>query len=277
MHKKYTKPLPDASLAKYGLRNSSPSTPPIRIAPLYNLLNLGSALIQQLIYGLGAIGALMLILQRRRSFIARQCGLLSLATLAFLVLIKVSGTLAVAYNQDRALLQAMAVLAIPVCFCLQSLAGAHKKKHASVLALALAALGVLFITSSGLGGVILGGGTATNLSNSGEDSERYYTTTPELSAAQWLGLHQQPSQLIYADRYAELPLVSVTGITGIADVTPLTLNQQAWVYASRTNVIDGRARAFFDDHATTYAFPVGFLDSNYNLVYNNGSSEVLYK
>ena len=63
----------------------------------------------------------------------------------------------------------------------------------------------------------------------------------------------------------------------LLDLTPLTLNQHAWVYASRTNVINGRAFALYNDHIASYVFPADFLDANYDLVYTDGSSEVFHR
>jgi hypothetical protein len=60
-------------------------------------------------------------------------------------------------------------------------------------------------------------------------------------------------------------------------VTPQTLNDHAWVYASRTNITDRQAFALYDEHLATYAFPAEFLDANYDLVYTNGSSEVFHR
>ena len=102
-------------------------------------------------------------------------------------------------------------------------------------------------------------------------------TASELASAQWLGNAVAPGQLVYADRYAQLPVVAMTGITPLVDVTPLTLNQQAWVYASVSNVIDGRARALFNENSVTYVFPADFLDANYDIVYTDGSSEVFHR
>ena len=101
-------------------------------------------------------------------------------------------------------------------------------------------------------------------------------TAPELASAAWLGTQMRPGQLVYADEYGQLPLRSVTGIrTGLLlDVTPETLSSHAWVYASRTNVVDGVASAAFQGHSVSYAFPSRFLNANYDLVYTNGSSEV---
>jgi uncharacterized membrane protein len=272
-------PLADSNLAKYDLKNSAPPVTPIRFDTAYQAIGLMSILVQQICYLLGAVGALLMVVRRKASELTRQIGLLGLSTMIFLVLIRVSGTLAVAYNQDRALLQAMPILAIPVCWALQSLVGQRKRYGDRARVLAAGSLASLFIGSSGLLGIALGGGVATNLANSGEDYERFYMATPELAAAQWLGGKIRNGQLLYADRYAQLSLVAMTGIgsdsdTLIGDITPLTLSSHAWIFASQTNVVDGRARALFDNHTVTYTFPEQFLVTNYNLVYTNGSSEV---
>jgi uncharacterized membrane protein len=280
LNQPYIIPLRDAALSKYDLKDSSgPPTPPIKSGVAYTGLDLGSLLFQQLANILGGLGALLMVFRRTVPLIARQVGLVSLATLVFLVLIRVSGTLAAAYNQERALLQAMAILAIAICWCMQSLAGRAGARQATVIGVAVVSLAVSIISTGGLIGVLLGGGTDVNLANNGEDYERFYMTMPELASAQWLGKHFRSGQLVYADRYAQLPLVAMTGITHnlIGDVTPLTLNQQAWIYADRTNVVDKRGRALFDNHTVVYVFPERFIEANYNLVYANGFSEVFHR
>jgi hypothetical protein len=139
-------------------------------------------------------------------------------------------------------------------------------------------LTLTFVGNSGLGGAVLGGGTATNLANSGGDFQQFYVTPPELASAGWLGRQVRSGQLVYADRYGQLPLVSQTGFSNglLLDVTPQTLDRHAWVYASRTNVVDGVARADYLGHSVTYVFPRRFLDANYDLVYTDGTSEVYH-
>lgn len=275
----YILPLPDHLQQRYTLRDSAAQVPAVKWRAGYDAVSLGSLLVQQLVNVLGAIGALLIVLRRRASVVAYQVGLLALATLIFLAIIRLSGTLAAAYNQERALLQATTVLSVTLFWSVERLAGQRKGRQAGILALAAAALTVLFISTSGLVSTVLGGGAATNLANSGEDFERFYRTTPELASAQWLGHKVQPGQLVYADRYAQLPLAAMTGISRglFTDVTPLTLNQHAWVYASRSNIVDKRARALFGDHTVTYVFPVGYLDDNYDIVYTDGSSEVFHR
>jgi len=277
--KPFVHPLPDASDPQYALRNSATPTPPVRLKPVYNALGEAEIIAQQVIYLLAAVGALFLVLRRNVPLVGRQLGLLTLGTLVFLVTIRLSGTLATFYNSERALLQAMVFLDIPLFWCLQALAGTRKIRQAAALTAGAALIAVIFTASNGLTGAVLGGGTASNLANSGDDYNQFYRTAPELASASWLGAHVQKGQLVYADEYGQLPLVSTTGIVSglMLDVTPGTLSSQAWVYASRTNTIVGQAHASYKGHSVSYVFPARFLNGNYNLVYTNGSSEVFHR
>jgi uncharacterized membrane protein/glycosyltransferase involved in cell wall biosynthesis len=279
----FVTPLPDAASARYALRDAPDSQPPVSWTLGYVVLGDGQIVAQQLIYLLAFVGALMLLLRRKVPVIGRQLGLLTFATLLFLVGIRLSGTLAAFYNAERAFLQAMIFLNIAVFWCLQELSGHRKIRDrkplvAGVTAAAACLLALTFVGGSGLGGAVVGGGTATNLANSGGDFQQFYVTPPELASASWLGGHMRPGQLVYADRYGQLPLISQTGLSNglLLDVTPQTLDQHAWVYASRTNVVDGVARADLGNHTITYEFPRRFLEANYNLVYTDGSSEVYH-
>jgi uncharacterized membrane protein len=283
LHKPGITPFPDAGLPQYALR-SAPPTPPVRWPGANSALNSFYLIIQQLANALSAIGALLMVLRRKFSVITWQVGLLAVAAVLLLTVIKLSATVANFYNWQRALLQTQMVLAITLCWPMKLLDGRRKWHHDSIVAIAVAFFTGTLICTSGLsnvalGGGTLGGGTNINLANSGGAFKRYYVTASELDSARWLGQAAQPGQLVYADRYAQLRLFAMTGSTLnlIGDVTPLTLNRHAWVYADRTNVLDRSAEVVFNDSAVSYMFPVGFLDANYNLVYTNGSSEVFHR
>ena len=66
---------------------------------------------------------------------------------------------------------------------------------------------------------------------------------------------------MYADNYGQLRLAAVGGVHAgtFDDVTPLTINQNAWIYASRTNVVNDTARSEFGNYTATYAFPFLYL------------------
>jgi hypothetical protein len=220
-----------------------------------------------------------MVLRRNSSLLTKQIGLLALVTTLLLTLIRFSGTLATAYGQERAQLQGLVLLAVSLCWTVQGLAVVRRAWQARILAMATGCLAVVLISTTYLAGAVLGGGTSANLANSGAAFEYFDTTTPELASAQWLGNAIVPGQLVYADEYGQLPLVAMTGIQNglLLDLTPRTLNDQAWVYASRTNVTDGRAFGLYNDSFATYVFPAGFLSANYNLVYTDGSSEVFHR
>jgi uncharacterized membrane protein len=278
----FVRPLPDAGAPQYDLRGDSVPEPPTRLSAANSLVNLGEVLAEELAELVGAVAAIVLALRKKTPLIGRQLALLGAGTLVMLVVIRLSGTVAAEYNPQRALIQAFAVLGITMAWTLQALTGWLRRSSRwsrgsiAVTVAATLGLGVIFAQMSGLAGAAFGGGTAMNLANSGEDSERYNMTVPELAAAQWLGGQARPGDLVYADRYGELRLNAETAISRglLNDITPQTLDQNAWVYASQTNLVDGRARQLFDNAAVTYAFPLGFLDANFNVVYANGSSEV---
>jgi len=105
-------------------------------------------------------------------------------------------------------------------------------------------------------------------------------TGPDLAAASWVDQNAPIGQFIYADHYAQLQLDTVAGPSrsGVFDaITPETLDQHAWVYATSVNLKDDIVRSLVGSNVTSYAFPSRFLNSNYDVVYTNGSSEVFHR
>ena len=202
-----------------------------------NLSNLAGLLVQQLANLLAGIGSLVLALRRKEPEIARQVGLLGLGAMAILLLTRLSGTIAQYYNPDRAFLQSTIVLAIAICFLFQRLGARWAASRPAILVTCTASLAVFLVGSSNMAGVLFGGGTTTNLANSSTDYQNFDVSSQELAAASWINEEASPSQLIYADRYAQLRLNSVAGTRNgvLGDITPETIDQNAWVYASRTN------------------------------------------
>ena len=191
--KPFVHPLPDAGNPAYALRASTTPIPQVKLPTVYNAFSVANVLAQQLIYLLGAVGAMMLVFGRAVPAVGRQLGLLTAATLVFLIAIRFSGTLATFYNAERALLQAMAFLDISIFWCIQVLAERRRLRLSSAVSVAVGALiVVIFAASNGLVGAILDGGTATNLANSGSDYEEFYVNPEELASAAWLGGQVRP-------------------------------------------------------------------------------------
>ena len=84
---------------------------------------------------------------------------------------------------------------------------------------------------------------------------------------------------MYSDRYGQLRLISRRVPTAglLLDITPRTLDQHAWIYASAVNTVDGRARGTTGARYATYRFPQRFIDDHWDTVYANGSSAVYHR
>jgi uncharacterized membrane protein len=273
------RPLANAGDPAYRLRDAKLASAP-RSAAAATALQSAQAVIAQLANVLAAIGAIALALRRRSTRLARQLGFLALAMLLVLAFLRLSGTAAKDYNQERAFVQSMVPLSVAMAWVLELTGQRVRRIRRGLGAIVACCLGVVFLVNVGVSGVALGSGAATNLATHGEDYERFYVTPPELSAANWL-TRAPRAGFIYADRYGELRILAATGSADglLADVTPLTLDQHAWVYASSTNVVTGHARGgtSSDNRYAIYAWPARFLDDNYDTVYTNGVSRVYHR
>ena len=271
-------PLPDASDPQYALQQSPYQGPPVTSQFGSSVSNLAGLLIQQLLNLLAGLGALLLALQRKAPVMVRQIGLLGLAGMVILMLTRVSDTIAQEYNPQRAFLQMMIILAVGICWMFQRIGRRWKIARPIILVVGALSFALFFIGTSGISGIAFGGGTASNLANSGSDYQEFVKNAPDLAAAAWVNQSAASNQLIYADYYGELLLNTVAGErSGIFDaIEPETLDQHAWVYATSTNLKDNLVNALLGNESASYAFPTSFLTSNFNLVYTNGSSEVFH-
>ena len=272
-------PLSDASDPQYDLKAASDPTPPVKIESLSNELNLADLLVQQATNLLAGLAALVLALRRNGPPVARQIALMGLAGITMLILIRISGTIAQAYNPTRALMQLMIVLAVSISWFPQWLGTRLRGTRPWILIACSGSLGVFLVGTTGFSDAFLGGGTAANLANSYTDYQRFVANAQDLAAGAWVLREALPKQVIETDTYGGLRLVTMDGQRpGILDdITPETTDQHAWVYATRANIIDNVVQSETGNYAASYAFPKLFLQSNFNLVYTNGTSEVFHR
>jgi uncharacterized membrane protein len=274
----FLRTLPRASAPRYSLADASVPMARARAPEISNGLDTGQLIVSQLANILAAIGALALVVMRRVGRIARVIGLLALATIVVLGLLRVSGTVANSYNQSRAFVQAMVVLGIAIAWVLQTTTHRIPRLARVVPVLGGLGLAALFVSMSGLGALWFGSQVQTNLANRGEDFERFYTTTPELAAATWIGSAAPPNAVMYTDRYGSLKVLAKTDRQPLTTVTPGTLNRRAWIFASRTNTVLGRARGSTNNgRYAVFRWPDHFLYDYFDTIYANGSVEVYHR
>jgi uncharacterized membrane protein len=275
----FVTPLPTAGDPQYDLKVASDSVPPVKIESLSSGLNLVDLLVQQATNLLAGITVLVLAFRRKASAAARQIALMGLAGVALLIVVRISGTIAVAYNPTRAFMQLLIVLAIPISWFFQRLGAQLRWARPWILIASSASLGAFIIGATGFSDAFLGGGTDSNLANSYADYQHFVATTQDLAAGAWVLRAAPPDQVIETDRYGELRLVTMAGQRPgmFGDITPGTTDQHAWVYATRANIIDNIVQSETGNYTASYAFPKLFLESNFNVVYTNGTSEVFHR
>lgn len=134
---------------------------------------------------------------------------------------------------------------------------------------------LFFLSSTGLVSQIIGGNPLLPLNNFGEEYNSFYTTQLDVKSAIWLANKREDNRMIYADEIAGLRLISSAYINDyIFDILPSTIDTRSYVYLSQTNVEKGKVYKRYNIGFLAYDTPIEFLNSNKNLIYNNGGSEV---
>jgi len=223
-----------------------------------------------------ALGIVAFAWRRRRESwtSARELALLGVVILAFVGAMRVSGVAAEAYNQERAQIHAAAVLSVGLATVAAWCLARRRRLTLGVIA---GALMVVFASSSGLAALVGGGEIPANLKNGGDAAERFAVTDAEVATAEWLASHREPDSIVYTDRYGKLRIWAGTAIPDdsiIDALTPATLDEGAYVYASEANVGAGRARGAIGQDYAVYEFPSAFLDATKATVFSTASTRI---
>lgn len=273
----YLHTLPAARSKRYALHAATAPSPPERSRTAWTAVNTYfMPVYNELLLVAFSLGAIIMLLRRRGPPFAAELGALAFGALAFLVFIRFSATAAAAYNETRALLQSLVIVAVPAAWLLERLLARLRPVAARVGWVALsAAVCLVFAQQSGAFSVAFGGGTSLNLASSGEDFERYYETPAELTGARYAEKAAAHS-ILYGDRYGQLRIFATSGRPVLTEVMPRTLDQYAWIYGTRTNLRLHHTRAQIGNYYSVYRWPSGFIDRYYNTVYDNGDSQVFH-
>ena len=134
---------------------------------------------------------------------------------------------------------------------------------------------LFFLSSTGLIFQLIGGNPFLPLNNFGENYDKFYTTQLDVKSAEWLANNREANSIIYADMIAGTKLTSFAHIIDYTiDILPSTIDTRSYVYLCQTNVEKVKVYKDYNNDSLTYDTPIEFLNSNKNLIYNNGGSEV---
>lgn len=273
----WVRPVPDAADPRWNITDAPVGDASVSIPAL-----LAGFAASQVAYAMAAVAGFVLTLRRRSSPTERLVGAMVLGGVGALGMLRLSGTLAAAYNQDRALLQALMVLVVGVGWTAQWLAmskpGWKRWRPRLAAGGAVVIIGVLFALNSSLLPA-LGGNARINLAGGGEDFQRFYSYRSEVVAARWIGDRIAPQQMVYADRYGTLRFLLGTGrqVGVFPEIVPRVIDKSAWIYATSANTREDAVRSQTLGKLSVYRFPSEFLDQHFDVVYTNGTSTVYHR
>ena len=202
------------------------------------------------------ISVLWLVL-RKRAGLGGEVVVAAVVALIFSGALRVSDWLAAFYNPERGSFHAAIVLSIPVAIGIDSFT---KRRNLVILATGALTLALTYSTW-GLGAMTFSGKPRAAVASYGEDVERFIYSKAEMRAAAWLSENVEEG-LVQSDRYGRVVLLN-TGKNGWGNVDimhPDFIDRRAWIFATRTNIQDGRARGYLDGSFAVYQSPVDRLE-----------------
>ena len=241
-----------------------------RLAPVYDLVSL---VVRQgvLVLIVVSVAAALHAAWRRRYLPGAEAAALALAALIMVVLLRLSGTLAGFYNPERGALHAALIYAPAVALLLTATLQLRPRlprlaaRWGIPSASAVALLGALALAPQ-----LVGGSPSAAPAIGGEEYERLAISRAEYATADWLATQDKEELVVFTDRYGQIALLSAPReqITYLGPtIDPVGVDTQAYIYASRANIIEGRARGSEEGRFAIFAFPRDFYEATRAILY----------
>jgi uncharacterized membrane protein len=239
-----------------------------------NLISQADMAIVKLFLLIGISSLIFLI--KRRETIGLEYSSLIIASLAIVFLIILIPYATIDYNLMRTYTQLLICLSLPAIMGAFLVFSLFKERMRVVLVMAIFLL--CFVSYSGFIGQLVGGGVGDlHLNNVGLYYDYYLNHRQELLAGSWLNKNYDHANYIYTDDINSYKLVAFSGFDGSGfklDVLPATIDQNAYVFMSYTNVVKHEMIKYYNGEFILYSYPTNFITDNKNLIYSNGGSQI---
>jgi uncharacterized membrane protein len=227
-----------------------------------------------------AIGLLELILAlRRRRDVDEGFVWLCFGSTMMVGLITVLPSISADYGVLRAFQETLITAAPVIVLGSTAVLRWLRRQRLSVIVGPVVCFGLFAITSSLVPQVLGGNQAELNLNNSGTYYDAYYNHPQEEAAVAWLA--RQPFAAadgiqgsFEQDRFAFMNPTNVSGSEVIVDIFPTLIRRSSWVILSYSMVHGGVAVTSVNGDLVEYRYPMSVLETNKNLVYSNGDSEI---
>jgi uncharacterized membrane protein len=248
----------------------------IPVAGLNSFVRQAAAKGEQVFVGIGLIT--FMAMRRLRRQVSREFICLCVGSTAMVAVITILPNLSADYGVLRAFQEALILIA-PILVAGSLRVFSPLGQTWALRTAAVVCLGI-FVSTTGLLPQITGGyPPQVSLNNSGSYYDIYYMHPEEEAAVGWL--RGKPGVLPdgvqaenFTDQFYFTAQSDVTGRQRIMDIYPPLVRRSSWVILGYSTVHTGEATAVYDGDILTYVYPIGLLQNNKNLVYNNGGAEI---
>jgi uncharacterized membrane protein len=135
---------------------------------------------------------------------------------------------------------------------------------------------LVFISGVGVIDQFSGGPRKIIFNRAPATSDIYYISDKEISGAKWLSSELISGDTIQSDVISNLRLQSFGDVNAEnLLIVPQVISTSTFVYLTQKN-IEGVAHYSYKNNLTRYNYPIDFLNSSKNLIYNNTGS-IIYK
>jgi len=181
----------------------------------------------------------------------------------------------ITYDITRTYQQMLVLLALPAILGSLILLK-FINKNILLIFISIVFLSYFLLLSGFITQIIEGTSDSMQLTNNGENYEELYTHESEIKSANWLFSNEDKKDLTYADERGSYKLWLANNANNrvIGNIFPSTLDTNAYVYLSYSNIVGKKAYIDTRGQLISYVFPSRFLNINKNLIYNNGTSGI---
>lgn len=225
------------------------------------------------------IGMIYLLVRKSKDnkHINLEYAFFTLASLIFIVMVIVLPQISVSYDVERVFFQCLTFSS----FCIligMKIIFKHLRSLKYIFILCILVIYMLY--QSGVTASLTGNVLRVNTLNTGREYNAHYIHDEDTYAIKWISKRYENYMYIYMDFMAVAKFKSFSGrnINKIPYMIPNIIDKSNYVYASYSNTHENIA--FLDDiiyssgNSLTINYPFNFLDSNKNLIYNNGGAKI---
>lgn len=252
----------------------------INLVNFYNDTKQAYAYIMQCLLLIGLLGLLMGYSFKKNLLrnVPAEYVALSISGIVVLAGQTILPSSAVDYGLLRLFQQNLIFLGLPIVLGLLSVSWIFFRSHRKQLLACGIVFIVFFAILSGLVPEWTGGGRpALPLNDYGFYYDAYYTHTQGIASIAWLTGNAAPGVPVQADHYfSGVKLLAFGNIVVTPGLFPETIQKNSYVYLDYSNVKTGEIIEYAGADVVYYSLPVGFLNDNKNLVYNNGGAEIYH-